>query len=90
MPSDPVSPSDNLTVELAIHRIVSEQLPLAGATILGSHTDLQQLGLDSMATVNLLLEIERQFDVTFPDELMSAETLATIDRIATVVQELTR
>ncbi len=37
--------------------------------------DLKQWGLDSMSAINLILDLERTFGVTFPDELISARTL---------------
>ncbi|GAA4928935.1 phosphopantetheine-binding protein [Actinoplanes utahensis] len=38
---------------------------------------LQQAGLDSLATVNLLIELEDTFDITFPDEMLKASTVST-------------
>jgi acyl carrier protein len=39
--------------------------------------DLKSLGLDSMAAVDLLFDIEDAFHVTLPDELLVAETFST-------------
>ncbi|MDF9507621.1 phosphopantetheine-binding protein [Bacillus cereus] len=36
--------------------------------------ELSDLGLDSMVSIELLLEIEEWCDITFPDELLTAET----------------
>jgi acyl carrier protein len=38
---------------------------------------LFDLGLDSMGTVALLLELEEAFEVTFPDEALTPEVFAT-------------
>lgn len=40
-------------------------------------SDLYELGLDSMAAVNLLLELEEIYGVVFPDVLLSESTFAT-------------
>ena len=40
-------------------------------------TTLKDMGLDSMASIELLLELEDQFDIVFPDELLTEETFST-------------
>jgi len=44
---------------------------------LGMESDLYELGLDSMAAVNLLLELEETYGVIFPDTLLSESTFET-------------
>jgi acyl carrier protein len=39
--------------------------------------DLRSLGLDSMASISLLLDIEEAFDITMPDEYLVEETFST-------------
>ena len=38
---------------------------------------LDELGLDSMSAVNLLLDLEDGFDMSFPDALLTEETFRT-------------
>jgi acyl carrier protein len=38
---------------------------------------LQQAGLDSLATVNLLIELEDTFDITFPDDMLKPSMVDT-------------
>jgi len=38
---------------------------------------LPELGLDSMGTVSVLVELEQAFSVTFSDELLVPDTFAT-------------
>ncbi len=45
-------------------------------------THLSPLGVDSMSYVRMLLQVERQHGVTFPDEEMTPENLATVDSLA--------
>ncbi len=40
-------------------------------------SNLYQLGLDSMAAVNLLLELEEMYGVVFPDALLTESTFET-------------
>jgi len=48
-----------------------------GATI-APDEPLGDLGLDSMAAINLLLDLETTFGVQIPDDLLSAETFETL------------
>lgn len=51
--------------------------------------DLGTLGLDSMASIDLLMELEQEFGVQIPDDLMTADTFATGNHLLAVVQQLT-
>jgi len=48
-------------------------------------TPLAPLGVDSMSYVRLLLAVERDHDIQFPDEEMTPENLATVDSLATAL-----
>jgi acyl carrier protein len=52
-------------------RFLKPDAPLPAAEPLGA------LGLDSMAAINLLLDLETSFGVQIPDDLLSAETFET-------------
>lgn len=49
---------------------------------------LADLGLDSLATVSLLLEVEEAFEVTIPDHLLTEDTFATPAGLWSVVESL--
>ncbi len=49
---------------------------------------LTELGLDSVAVIQLMIDIEMTFDVVFPDELLSAETFETAGSLWAVVESL--
>ncbi len=51
--------------------------------------DLYELGLTSHASVNVMLALEDEFDVEFPDETLKKSTFASIDNIERVVTSLT-
>jgi len=51
-------------------------------------TNLIELGLDSMSAVNLLLDIEMTFDLTFPDAMLTAETFRTASTLVRAIQSL--
>lgn len=65
-------------------RILIEHLPsLDGVT---ENTDLAAAGLDSLATVSLLVDIEERFDTYLPDELISTATFATAGSLWAALQ----
>lgn len=51
---------------------------------------LYQAGLTSHASVNLMLALEDQFGIEFPERLLRRRTFETIAGIASAVEELTR
>ena len=58
--------------------ILREYLPFLGGTEpLAGDAELRDLGLDSIATVELLARLEAAYDVRFLDESLSKETFAT-------------
>lgn len=50
---------------------------------------LKLLGLDSMAAVDLLLDIEDNYGITLPDTYLTEETFSTIQALWLVVENLT-
>jgi acyl carrier protein len=58
--------------------LLRAHLPLLGTeTALGADDRLADLGLDSMGTVSLLIELEDAFEVSIPDELLTTATFDT-------------
>lgn len=56
--------------------------------VLEPSTSLRELGLDSLKTVELVVRIEDEFDVIFPDEALTFETFATPRALWAVVEGL--
>ncbi|CAM3178974.1 MULTISPECIES: acyl carrier protein [Actinomycetes] len=50
--------------------------------------DLYELGLTSHASVNVMLALEDEFDVEFPDEDLKKATFATVSNLEAVVSKL--
>ena len=50
--------------------------------------ELVQLGLDSMTAVALLLDMEKTFDIRFPDDMLVEGTFRTARRLKEAVQLL--
>jgi len=59
-------------------KIIRVHLPfLAPDEQLATDSDLRDLGLDSLGTVELLASLERGYDVRFVDQMLSLESFAT-------------
>jgi acyl carrier protein len=50
--------------------------------------DLYRAGMTSHASVNLMLALEDEFGVTFPDELLRRETFGSVAAISEAVTQL--
>lgn len=61
---------------------------LDSASTFSEDTELKDLGLDSFSIVEIVLFIERRFEVLIPDHLMVPETFKTTRSIAQTVQSL--
>jgi acyl carrier protein len=51
-------------------------------------TNLQQAGIDSFSTVEIILFIERQYGVVIPDEKLLPDNFKTLQALSLTVQEL--
>jgi len=51
-------------------------------------SDLYEAGLTSLATVGVMLALEEEFDIEFPDSMLSRKTFASIESLAAAVQRL--
>ncbi|MEN3942055.1 phosphopantetheine-binding protein [Prosthecobacter sp. SYSU 5D2] len=49
--------------------------------------DLGRLGLDSLESIEVLMEIETEFGIPIPDDLITVETLATPGNLLRVLEE---
>jgi acyl carrier protein len=58
------------------------------ATALEEAADLYQAGMTSHASVNVMLALEGEFEVEFPDNLLKRSSFESIAAIRTVIDEL--
>jgi len=52
--------------------------------------DLYRLGLTSHASVNLMLALENEFDMEFPERMLRRQTFQSIDAIREAIEEVLR
>ncbi|MEO6774866.1 MAG: acyl carrier protein [Kofleriaceae bacterium] len=58
------------------------------ADALAADADLYQAGMTSHASVNVMLALEGEFDVEFPDAMLKRSSFESIAAIGTVITEL--
>ena len=64
------------TVEQRVKKIVAEQLGVNEETVKPESTFVDDLGADSLDTVELVMALEEEFDTEIPDE--QAEKIQTV------------
>ena len=55
---------------------------------LATDADLYDAGMTSHASVNVMLALEDEFDVEFPDRMLRRDVFESIDAIAAALMEL--
>ncbi len=65
-----------MSVEERVIEIVSEQMGVAKDQVTKETSFVNDLGADSLDTVELVMEFEEEFDITIPDE--EAEKIQTV------------
>ena len=72
-----------------IRRVIREHghLPVDMAQI-GDDTDLFQAGMTSHAIVNLMLGLESEFDVEFPDSMLKRSVFQSVSAIRAALEKL--
>jgi acyl carrier protein len=58
------------------------------AGLLADDTDLYKAGMSSHASVNVMLALEGQFDVEFPDEMFRREVFGSVAAIRSAIEQL--
>ena len=90
MPS-PASTSDVASDDIAakIRKILKDHGRLGtDADTLGANDDLYSAGMTSHANVNVMLALESEFDVEFPDDMLKRGTFDSIGSIRKAVTSL--
>ena len=70
-----------------VKAIIADKLGVAEADIEETASFVDDLGADSLDTVELIMEFEKEFDVTIPDE--DAEKIATVENAISYLTDKT-
>ena len=73
-----------------IRKVLKEHGRLSvDAASLQDDSDLYQVGLTSHASVSIMLALEGEFDIEFPDQMLSRGVFGSVASIRTAVEALT-
>lgn len=73
----------------AIRQILTEQGRLSvDVATLSDDADLYQAGMTSHASVNIMLALEGEFDLEFPDRMLKRSVFESISAISDAIEEL--
>ncbi|MBD2763050.1 acyl carrier protein [Kocuria sp. cx-455] len=78
---------ETTTTELTVRKVLAEHGKLSqDAHTLGTDVDLYRAGMTSHASVNVMLGLEDEFDIEFPEELLTKATFTSISSISEAVE----
>ena len=75
-------------IPVAFRKTLLAHLPYADTVEFAATDDLAALGLNSMAVVQLLTDLEETFGLELPDELITEDTFGTVGSLWDVVGRL--
>jgi acyl carrier protein len=79
----------DLDMKQRIRRVVKDNAGLgAVAENVGDSADLYQAGMTSYASVALMIALENEFDIEFPDGMLSRNVFESVDSIANAIGSL--
>ncbi len=68
-----------------VQKIVSEQLGVESTEVIPTASFANDLGADSLDTVELVMALEEEFDIEIPDE--AAEEIATVQSAVNYIRD---
>ena len=74
----------NLSIEERVKKIVCDQMGVAPDKITPQTSFINDLGADSLDTVELVMELEDEFEISIPDE--EAEKIQTVGAAIDYIQ----
>jgi acyl carrier protein len=77
---------DDITTQF--EQCLRRHLRLVKPDSINYDVDLMQLGMDSMTAVALLLDMEKTFNIRFPDDMIVEDTFRTAGALKKAVQLL--
>lgn len=75
------------SITARVREVVEKAAGISDAAALSDTDDLWDAGMDSLASVNLMVQLEDAFSVQFPDELLTREVFSSIASIAGALAE---
>ena len=72
-------------IEVKVKQIIADKLDIDISKVINSANFAMDLNADSLDTVELIMEIEKEFNITIPDE--STQRIATVEDLTNCVLE---
>jgi acyl carrier protein len=85
-----VAENPNETLNRLRHLVVEHVKAVTSVDQVVDDADLALLGLDSMSGLNLLLDIEEMFEVSFPEEYLTPDVFRTPATLVAAIMTLRR
>ncbi len=82
--SEPVVVPSAPTVASRVKKIISDKLSIDMAEVIPTAGFITDLGADSLDTVELIMEFEREFDLSIPDD--AAEKITNVGEAITYIE----
>ncbi|UZI32370.1 phosphopantetheine-binding protein [Streptomyces sp. VB1] len=83
-----LAPIGAITPEMIVSLIQAHVPDIGAEQPLSGDTDLWRAGMDSLSSVSVIVAVEEEYDVEFPDELLTREVFSTAAAIAAAVRTL--
>jgi len=83
----PCKPNQKIMSDIAsrVKKIIVDKLGVEEAEVTNEASFTNDLGADSLDTVELIMEFEKEFNISIPDE--QAETITTVGQAITYLEE---
>ena len=77
------------TIAARVRRVLGEHAELRmNLATLADGDDLYDAGMTSRASVSVMLALENEFDVEFPDEMLRRDVFESVAAIATAIERI--
>ena len=77
--------ADEKSIDQLVKEIIVEQLSVSEEEVVPEASFVDDLGADSLDTVELIMEFEKEFNISIPDE--QAETITTVGQAIAYLDE---
>ena len=83
------APTMTVSIKSSVRQILTQHARLgADLQSLGDSADLYQAGMTSHASVNVMLALENEFEIEFPDHMLKRSVFESVDAIAGAIEEI--
>ncbi len=90
VPARAVHGNERISVERRVRDLLVRKAVLPGVVeSVDADADLWELGMESLAMVGVMVAVEDEFGIEFPDERLTRETFRSLSMITDAVMSLT-